>query len=679
MKNPNHLISEKSPYLLQHAYNPVNWYPWGKEAFDLAHKSGKAVFLSIGYATCHWCHVMEKESFENAEIAVLLNDAFIAIKVDREERPDIDQLYMKAAMALNGGGGWPLNLFLTPDQKPFYAATYIPPEQKWGRPGMKELIPALHNLWLNESDRALHSANQVVDYLQQSAQPSSEGFPEQEILTKCTLQLKRNFDPHYGGFGDAPKFPSPHNLLFLLRSAKHNKDSEALEMVCKTLEHLSKGGIRDHLGQGFARYSTDHKWLVPHFEKMLYDQAMIIMALTETYQNTKNQLFKDTALDTISYVVRDMQSSEGGYFSAEDADSEGEEGKYYVWTRAEVLEILGREHGEVFCKAYDITEAGNFSEHNQPALGRNILNRTAYADSGSPEILKECQRLLLQKRNLRIPPLKDDKVLTDWNGMMISALAKAAFAFNNTEILESAKKAAGFILKNLSPKSGQLLHRYRDGDSAIAGMLEDYAWMISGLIDLFQAGAGGEYLEKAQEFLTTVIEEFRDPQTGVFYTKPLKNNELITTLIDCHDGAFPCGNSVMAMNLLRMGDLLRNLDYHEKADHLFKGLYNQYSHAPLSATYLMCALDRHYHPGAEIVLCHSDKEDARNTPDFLDFLRHHYEPNLSLIPDQRVAGIATYALKITPLNNKTTAYVCHRFICKQPTSSLEDFKKILVE
>ncbi|MGH7890123.1 MAG: thioredoxin domain-containing protein, partial [Thermodesulfobacteriota bacterium] len=478
MKKPNRLISEKSPYLLQHAHNPVDWYPWGEEAFVKAKNEDKPIFLSIGYSTCHWCHVMENESFEDEEVAKLMNDAFVSIKVDREERPDIDSIYMTVCQMLSQGGcGWPLNIIMTPDKKPFYAATYIPKENRHGRAGMLEFIPRIKEIWKTQRDNVLDSADQITSAIRQASQVSNEKKGKEldgSTFEKAYDQLAQNFDTVHGGFGRAPKFPTPHNLLFLLRCWKRTGKDKALEIVEKTLSAMRRGGIYDHVGFGFHRYSTDPEWLVPHFEKMLYDQAMLSMAYIEGYQATGNRDYEKTAREIFTYVLRDMTSPDGGFYSAEDADSEGEEGKFYLWTEDEIRKVLNKEESDLVMKVFNVEKGGNFSDE---ATGRkthsNIFHLSGSLSDAASLLNLEREQLerrietarekLFSVREKRIHPHKDDKILTDWNGLMIAALAKGASAFDEPKYAEAAGRAVGFILSRMQKSDGELLHRYRDG------------------------------------------------------------------------------------------------------------------------------------------------------------------------------------------------------------------------
>ncbi len=477
--------------------NPVDWYPWCEEAFEKAKSEDKPVFLSIGYSTCHWCHVMAHESFEDKRVAELMNDAFISVKVDREERPDIDGIYMTVCQMVTSGGGWPLTIIMTPDKKPFFAGTYFPKRNRFGRSGLMEIIPQIKNYWINKREEILKSAEEISFALTKATIAKSGNDLTIEILDKAFTDFKNRFDSKFGGFGHAPKFPTPHNLLLLLRCWKRTSNNEALEMVTKTLTEMRKGGIYDHIGYGFHRYSTDEQWLVPHFEKMLYDQALLIMAYAEEYQVTKNELFKRTAEEIIEYVLRDLTSPEGGFFSAEDADSEGEEGKFYLWDENELESILGTDF-LVVKKIFNTDKGGNWVD---PMLGgapgTNILHlqkslEEISAETGIPaeelrNKIENARKKLFEVREKRIHPYKDDKILTDWNGLMISALSKAAQVFNEKKYSEAAEKAVTFIQNNLFPQNLKLLHRFREGDAGLSAHIDDYAFLTAGLLDLYEA------------------------------------------------------------------------------------------------------------------------------------------------------------------------------------------------
>jgi hypothetical protein len=696
MTKPNRLISEKSPYLLQHASNPVDWYPWGEEAFEKAKEEDKPIFLSIGYSTCHWCHVMENESFEDEEVAKLMNDTFVSIKVDREERPDIDNIYMTVCQMLSKGGcGWPLNIIMTPDKKPFYAATYIPKENRFGRAGMLDFIPRVKEIWKTERDKVLDSANQITSALQQATRASNN--TKEEELDKSTLkvaysQLSQSFDTVHGGFGRAPKFPTAHNLLFLLRYWKRSDEDKALEMVEKTLDAMRRGGVYDHMGFGFHRYSTDPEWFLPHFEKMLYDQAMLAMAYTEAYQATGKKDYEKTAREILTYVLRDMTAPGGGFYSAEDADSEGEEGRFYLWTEDEIREVLGKEDADLIIKVFNVEKGGNFSEE---ATGRKTQRNILYlkgslAHSASLLGIQEqelegrieaARKKLFSLREKRIHPHKDDKILTDWNGLMIAAFAKGASAFNEPKYAEAAKRAADFILKNMLNTDGRLLHRYRNGDAGIQANLDDYAFLVWGLLELYEATFDVSYLQTALQLNNDMIKQFWDHKNGGFYFAPDDREELIVRQKESYDGAVPSGNSVAMLNLLKLGRITSNSDFEEKAAGIGTFFSNAVKQYPAAYTQLMVALDFGVGPSYEVVIVGNSQ--AEDTEAMLDALRKQFIPNkiVLLRPTEKethdIASIAEFTKGQSSLDGKATAYVCLNYECKLPTTDIVKMLELL--
>ncbi len=527
-RKPNRLINEKSPYLLQHAYNPVDWYPWGEEAFEKARNENKPIFLSIGYSTCHWCHVMAHESFEDEEVAGLMNRAFVCIKVDREERPDIDNIYMTVCQIILGRGGWPLNIIMTPGRKPFFAGTYIPKKSRFSQTGMLELVPRIEEIWDRQHEEVLDSAEKITSTIQNMISESAgEGIGE-AIMEEAYDELLSSFDSEYGGFERAPKFPTPHKIFFLLRYWRRSGNPEALHMVEYTLDNMYRGGIHDHLGSGFHRYSTDNMWVVPHFEKMLYDQALIAIAYTENYQVTGKKLYKEAAEGILDYVLRDLTSPEGGFYCGEDADVEGEEGIYYLWTLEEIRNVLSPEDSELITKVFNLKEEGNFEEEIRgKKTGTNLLYMPRSLGSLAAELkistdeiesrVKLVKEKLLEARNERKRPARDDKILTDWNGLMIAALAKGFQTFGEEKYLKAAEKAADFILKNFYSPDKRLLHRYRDGVAGISGTADDYAFLIHGLLELYEAGFELRYLKAALCLNRELLEHFWDPVHGGLY------------------------------------------------------------------------------------------------------------------------------------------------------------------
>ncbi|WP_370574532.1 thioredoxin domain-containing protein, partial [Methanomethylovorans sp.] len=681
-KEPNFLINEKSPYLLQHAYNPVKWYPWGEVAFERSRAENKPIFLSIGYSTCHWCHVMEKESFEDPDVARLMNKTFICIKVDREERPDIDSVYMAVCQAITGRGGWPLTIFMTPSREPFFAATYIPKQGRFGSAGMLDIIPHIANLWAQQQEDILQSARQLKaaispEVSQGSAQGTGTELNEKTLHTSYS-QLLSAFDRQEGGFGRAPKFPTPHNLTFLIRYWYRTGNIEALQMVTKTLDAMHMGGIYDHVGSGFHRYSTDSKWLVPHFEKMLYDQAMLIIAYTEAFQATGIEQYRQTAEEVIDYVRRDMCSAEGAFYCAEDADSEGVEGKFYLWKEEEIYEILPAEEADLICKVYGVSAEGNYNEEISGIVTRqNILHLARPIQEIAHELglsltelktkLELSRKMLFARREKRVHPAKDDKVLTDWNGLMIAALSKASRVFARREYAQAASQAANFILQEMSFHDGRLLHRYRDGEASITGFLEDYAFLIWGLIELYQATMEKEYLEQALELNFLQMQDFMDNEGGFFHTAK-GSEDLLFRNKEIYDGAIPSGNSVSVLNLLKLARITGNTDLEEKAYASMKAFSGQVDAMPMAYSQFLHALDFALGPSYEVVIA-GNRED-QDTKEMLALIDRSFLPNMVLLlkENDSVAEIAPYTKDMSVTDGRATAYVCQSFSCNMSTT-----------
>lgn len=682
-KKANRLVNEKSPYLLQHAYNPVDWFSWSDEAFEQARKEDKPIFLSIGYSTCHWCHVMERESFEDNEIAQLLNQGYISIKVDREERPDIDNLYMRVCQALTGQGGWPLTVILTPDQKPIFAGTYFPKEDYYGRSGLKTVLTRISELWRVERDRAQRNGDQILTQLETFFDPSDHGNVEESILDDAFEQFSRQYDSIYGGFGEAPKFPRPHDLLFLLRYYHANEEPEALEMVTHTLDRMRKGGIYDQIGKGFARYSVDREWLVPHFEKMLYDQALLALAYIETYQVTHEERYRNTAEEIFEYVLQNMTSSEGGFYSAEDADSEGIEGKFYVWTKQEIIEVLGQENGELFCTCFGVTKEGNFED------GTNILNQIhvvlpAIADDVGLTLeelnhhLNTWKHQLNEVREKRVHPFKDDKILTAWNGLMIAALAKGARVLESKPYLEAAEKALQMIWKHLRSPEGRLYVRYREGEAAHSGYLDDYAFVIWALIELYEATFRNEYVEYALELTREQQRLFWDENKGGFFFTGVDQANLVARSKELYDGALPSGNSVAAYNLIRLGKLVADETLLQLAERQIRAFAGTVGEAPISYSFFLLAVHFALEPTKEIVLV--GDPTLKDTQVKKSFLQQVYLPDAVLsFQDVTSNQRPDWMMNMKPDSNKETAlvYICENYACQQPIVELEQLQKAL--
>ena len=673
---PNRLIKEKSPYLLQHAYNPVDWYPWEDNAFEKAKAEDKPIFLSIGYSTCHWCHVMERESFEDKEVADLLNKHFVAVKVDREERPDVDNIYMTVCQALTGHGGWPLTVIMTPDKNPFFAGTYFPKRGRMGMPGLMEILKKVAELWETKKDQLIESGDKIVQAMQTdiTAGLHGKGSVTKETINKGYDHLSHSFDPIYGGFGRAPKFPMPHHLLFLFRYRTLNGTDKALKMAEKTLKCMHRGGIYDHIGFGFSRYSTDNRWLVPHFEKMLYDNALLAMAYLEGYQITGDEEYRRVAQGIFTYVLRDMTSDEGAFYSAEDADSEGVEGKFYVWDAKEVVDVLGREKGERFCRLYDITPDGNFE-------GKSIPNLIDRDDREVYEAfsLEEERRMLFEYRDKRIHPHKDDKVLTSWNGLMIAALAMGARILGLKEYVQAAQKAVDFILKKLRRQDGRLLARYRDKEAAYLGYVDDYAFLIWGLIELYWATYDPCYLEKALELNDDLIRYFWDEKGGGLFLYGKDGERLITRPKEIYDGAMPSGNSVATLNFLRLARLTGDEKLEDMAGQQFEYFGAQVDESPASHTYFLTSAMFSIYPTKEIVLV--GHREGQDTQRLISILNGEYLPmSVSLLysdGDKTIEKLAPFIKGQRMVDGKAAAYICENFACQSPVTHPDVFKEML--
>jgi len=682
---PNKLINEKSPYLLQHAHNPVDWHPWSEETFDLARRQNKPIFLSIGYATCHWCHVMEKESFEDDTAARHLNDTFVSIKVDREERPDIDAVYMAVCQMLTGSGGWPLNLFLTPDKKPFFAATYIPKNNRLGKAGLIELCQQVKQLWSAQTDKVHTSADGIANALGRAFSYSAADAPRESLLDHAYNLIWQSFDSRFGGFDSAPKFPTPHRLLFLLRYHHRSGDAKALKMVEKTLSAMRIGGIWDHVGFGFHRYATDAHWLLPHFEKMLYDQALLAQTYLEAYQVTRNPFYARTAQEIFSYVLRDMTSPDGAFFSAEDADSEGKEGKFYVWHRDEFQKVLDPEPAEIWENMFNLQPGGNFSdEASGQKTGTNILHLDRPVEEWSKELNLAPQELaarweklrekLFRFREGRIHPLKDDKILMDWNGLMIAAFSLGARILNQAEYARAAEKSVQFILTHMRNDSGRMFHRFRDGELAVEAQAADYAFLIHGLLNLYQATFNLAYAEEATALQQKMLKDFWDPDRGGFFSTPNEGETLPVRPKELYDGAIPSANSVALLNLLWLARLTGDPKWANLADDHLRAFAGTVKAQPTAFTYFLLGVDFALRPGQEVVIAGDpEKEEARQ---MLAALNLNFAPHkVALVKSdqnaERLAKFAGYTDGLQLVAGKATAHVCKGFACKEPTSDIE--------
>jgi uncharacterized protein YyaL (SSP411 family) len=674
----NRLIHEKSPYLLQHAHNPVDWHAWGEEAFEKARVQDRPLLVSIGYSTCHWCHVMERESFENEATAELLNENFICVKVDREERPDVDQIYMSAVMALTGQGGWPLNVFLSPDLKPFYGGTYFPPDRRYGRPGFPEVLADIAKVWRERPEEVAKAGAQLTDFIAKTPKVRSGDLTE-KALEAALGACKATFDDREGGFGGAPKFPRSMTLGFLLREHSRSQDPQVLKMVTTTLDKMLQGGIYDQVGGGFARYSTDDHWLVPHFEKMLYDNALLARAYLEGFQVTGDPEYARAARETFEYLFRDMTSPEGAFYSAEDADSEGEEGKFYVWTSEELAAALGQEDAAVFGALYGVTEKGNFE-------GKSILSLQEDLPSSLKRVDKDevwwkgAREKVLCARAKRVRPHLDDKVLTSWNSLMISSLAYGYQVLGDDRYLEAAQKASSFLLKELK-KDGRLLASFRKGPSDIQGFLDDYAFLQAAQLDLFESTFEPSYLEEAFRLGEAMKDLFWDAKEGAFFFtgKDQKDlSRLLTRGKESYDGAQPSGNSVAALSFLRLAELTGKKEWRETAlailKHFSLALMQQGSNHPQMLQAFQFDLS-----GAAEVFVTGPKKGAKP---FLEVLWKEFLPHKVLVfaeEADKIAGLVPWVEGRKPLEGAPTAYVCRDHACKLPTTEASRMLELLTK
>jgi len=680
----NRLADASSPYLLQHKDNPVDWFEWGEEAFARAREEDKPVFLSIGYSTCHWCHVMAHESFEDKEVARLMNDAFVNIKVDREERPDIDQIYMTVCQMMTGQGGWPLTVMMTPDREPFFAATYLPKESRQGRIGMLDLVPRVESAWQEERDRVEQTAATLTQRLQDADTYEPTGTePSEEDVEVAAKQLMRNYDATHGGFGGAPKFPTPHHLNLLLRYAHRTDNAEALAQVTHTLRAMRQGGLFDQVGYGFHRYSTDVQWKLPHFEKMLYDQATLLLAYTEAHQVTGEEWLAKTVEEVVTYLTRDMQAPEGAFYSAENADSEGREGAFYVWTADELRDVLPEDTVPLVFDLFNCTEEGNFLEEaTRQRTGENVLHQTAplpevaerhdLAPDAARALWERARTALLSAREERERPSLDDKILTDWNGLLIGALAQAGAALEEPAYIARAKEAAAFIRDTLTTNEGRLLHRYRAGEAGIAGQLDDYAFYMFGLLHLYEATFETGYLAEARTLVDVVQDHFAS-EAGGYYLTPDDGEDLITRPKEGYDGAIPSGNSVMLQNLVRLARLTGDQSLEEEAARIGRFFAEHIGKQPTGFTAMLCGVDLLAGPTAEVVLAGSPDDPELQT--MAQRLRTAFTPRtvvLNAPPTGELDALAPFTAQQRPVDGQATAYVCQHFTCQAPTTDPDE-------
>jgi uncharacterized protein YyaL (SSP411 family) len=681
----NHLIDETSPYLKQHANNPVDWYPWGPEALERARRLDRPIFLSIGYSACHWCHVMEHESFEDPEVAQILNEHFVSIKVDREERPDLDQIYMTAVQMMTGQGGWPMSMFLTPDLKPFYGGTYFPPKDNFGRPSFKRLLSAIVESWQTRRQEITEQAGQITEHLQKGDRlEPSEGNLGPGMIQNLVTMLGRAFDSTYGGFGQAPKFPHPMELRVLLRAWKRFGDEQALHMARVTLDRMAMGGIYDHLGGGFHRYSTDQRWLVPHFEKMLYDNALLTVAYLEAYQASGESLYREVVEETLEYVQREMTSPEGPFYSTQDADSEGEEGKFFVWSAQEIERVLGKDLADLFTEVYDVTPQGNWEGHN-------ILNRSKTYEQYArlrkiPEkelrsLLEQGKRKLFEVRSRRVRPGRDEKVLTAWNGLMIDALAQASAVLDKPAYTDAAVRAAEFILTRMRGSDGRLLRTYTTGtDAKFNAYLEDYAFLINALVSLYEATFAPRWVEAALDLTAVMIDQFWDPGEGGFYFTGRNHEPLIARSKDPHDSSVPSGNSMAVTALLRLAKLTGRSDLMENAEVTLRLYRNLMAESPSAAGQMLIALDFYIGPVDEFAVV-GDLAGAE-TRGVLGTIHRRFRPNKVIAfkhatPDLRQGDEKLPLLADKKLLGPVSTYICRNSVCQAPLVGLQALETAL--
>ena len=667
----NRLINEKSPYLLQHAHNPVDWFAWGDEALSKAKRENKIIFLSIGYSTCHWCHVMAHETFENDEAAEILNQNFIPIKVDREERPDIDELYMKAVTSMGGQGGWPLTVFLTPDLKPFYGGTYYPLSS------FKSLLGSVTEIWNKQRKDVFGQANSIVENLRRMYTPQEQSSISEYPIDAAYLNLVDSFDERWGGFGDSPKFPTPSNLILLLRYYDRSKNHKALDMVVKTLDAMSSGGIQDHLAGGFHRYSVDRMWVISHFEKMLYDNALLTIAYLEAYRCKPNDAFEKTARMTLNWILREMQSKDGAFYSAQDADSPDGEGAYYVWSKAEISDILGPKDGMIVAEWFGVGDEGNFEKEKSVLTTRTNLDDLAKKVGLTPKklvaLMDKSKAALLQARSHRVKPSTDDKILTSWNGLTISALAIGAQVLGDRDYLEAAKRAASFLMETLSEK-GRLLRRYRDGEAALEGTLEDYAFFIQGLLDLYEADLQIKWLQEAIRLADKMIELFWDDSSGGFFFNGKDSSEnMIVKIKEAYDGATPSGNSVGALALLKLGVFSERDEYREKGVKTIMSFFGRIESNPMAHSHMLSAVDFHLRGSREIIVAGSD---ANLRSDMLHEIWRRYIPNKVLALSGKAVE-KTIPMVKGKIGTPVSVYVCENFVCKRPVTKLKELTAML--
>ncbi len=678
-RRTNHLAGEKSPYLLQHQHNPVDWYPWGEAAFSKARAEKKPIFLSIGYSTCHWCHVMERESFENEEIAGFLNAHFVSIKVDREERPDVDRVYMTFVQASTGQGGWPMTVFLTPELKPFFGGTYFPPNSRFGQPGLKDVLTQVQELWASHPGDLRQSADGIVRQLSGAAAPpaTTNLVLSTALLEKAADRLEAGYDPQYGGFGPAPKFPHPSQLLFLLAYGASHGDREAVRRVLYTCDRMAAGGLHDQLGGGFARYSTDAQWLVPHFEKMLYDNALLASVYIQAYQESGESRYADTVRDILGYVLRDMTDPQGGFYSAEDADSEGKEGKFYCWTLAEMTALLTPAELETAVRTFGVTQDGNFVDHSDPnpLPGQNVLS-LVHPDlkPGQDKLLASARKKLLAARSRRVRPHRDDKILASWNGLMLGAFAQAHAVLGDKAYLEAARQNLGFVRSRLWDRSSHTLyHRWRDGERDSVQLLGGYAFMLAGVLDTYEATLDADTLGFALELADAMMSRFYDRDNGGFWQTPADNADLILRSKEDYDGPEPSGNSVATLAFLRLAEIAGREDLAKAAELTLRSYAGRLEEQPGALPHLLLAAALWTEPRTRVVIA----GDARS-PAGLELLRATHAVYRPFKVVMGTTGpVESFARTLPAVNGKPAAYVCVGTTCRPPVTTAQALRESL--
>jgi hypothetical protein len=681
-KFTNRLVNETSPYLLQHAHNPVDWHPWGEEAFGKARAENKPILLSVGYSACHWCHVMEHESFENEEIAALMNELFVNIKVDREERPDIDEIYMNAVQMLTGRGGWPMTVFLTPDGKPFYGGTYFPPVDRHNLPGFPKVLAAVAQAYKERPQDVERATGQILRNLEKMTHRQETQRPLQlETLVNAATGLAQHVDQRHGGLGGAPKFPNSMVFALFLRQYQATGNELYLQMTTHTLRKMAEGGVYDHLGGGFHRYSVDERWLVPHFEKMLYDNALLTRLYLEAYQATEEPLFRRVTEEILTYVEREMLQPGGGFYSTQDADSEGQEGKFFLWSRDEVMRALGEEVGEIFCRYYDVTDVGNFEHQNilHPTLTLTQLAKLFRRDEEEvSRLIAGAKQKLFEVREGRVKPGRDEKILTSWNGLMLSAFVEAYKVLGNPRYLEIARQTTDFLLAHLY-KNGRLLRNFKDGQAKFNAYLDDYAFFVAALIDLFEATFERAYLDRAVQFTDTLLSRFWDEEEGGFFFTSSDHETLIARSKSAFDGSIPSGNSVAVFNLLRLFYLTENQNYLAKAEQVLRLFYDAMEQNPFGFSNMLCALDFYLRRPKEIILL--GNKDAAETKEMLARVYGLFLPNKTIVctDPREPTGVPLPSLLRgrTQVDGKLTIYVCHNFTCSLPVTDWGTLKELL--